>query len=162
MPSVVTPDKPTPHPVSPAPVRAAPHKKGPSPSPRPAIIEPNRDDPVLQSRYHLRPRTHTSPSNRWQSGTQPRYVSALSQLLQQEEQSNIVVDPASGQALECRHLIRGPDGATWVKDLANNLGRLAQGIGTHIPTGTNTVFFVAKSFISHDRKVTYAQMVATI
>ena len=31
-----------------------------------------------------------------------------------------------------------------------------------MPTGTNTVFFVAKSSIPHDRKVTYAQMVATI
>ena len=31
-----------------------------------------------------------------------------------------------------------------------------------MPTGTNTVFFVAKSFIPRGRKVTYAQMVATI
>ena len=30
-----------------------------------------------------------------------------------------------------------------------------------MPTGTNTVFFVAKSSISYDRKVTYARMVAT-
>ena len=122
--SVVTPDKPTPHPVSPAPVRAAPHKKGPSPSPRPAIIKPDRDKPVLQSRYHLRPRNRPSPSNRWQAGTQPRYVAALSQLIQQEEQANVVIDPDSGQALKYRHLICGPDGATWVKALANDLGRL--------------------------------------
>ena len=31
-----------------------------------------------------------------------------------------------------------------------------------MPSGTNTVLFVAKSSILHDRKVTYAQMVATI
>ena len=31
-----------------------------------------------------------------------------------------------------------------------------------MPTGTNTVFFVAKSPIPHHRKFTYAQMVATI
>ena len=31
-----------------------------------------------------------------------------------------------------------------------------------MPTGTNTVFFVAKYPIPHDRKVTYARMVATI
>ena len=31
-----------------------------------------------------------------------------------------------------------------------------------MPTGTNTVFFVAKYSITHDRKVTYAQMVDTI
>ena len=31
-----------------------------------------------------------------------------------------------------------------------------------MPTGTNTVFFVAKSAIPHGRKVTYAQMIASI
>ena len=31
-----------------------------------------------------------------------------------------------------------------------------------MPTGTNTVFFVAKSAIPHGRKFTYAQMVASI
>ena len=56
----------------------------------------------------------------------------------------------------------GPDGATWVKALTNNLGRLTQGVGTRMPTGTRTVFFVAKASIPYDRKVTYACMVATI
>ena len=31
-----------------------------------------------------------------------------------------------------------------------------------MPTGTNTVFFIAKSAILQGRKVTYAQMVASI
>ena len=31
-----------------------------------------------------------------------------------------------------------------------------------MPTGTNTVFFIAKSAIPQERKVTYAQMVASI
>ena len=83
-------------------------------------------------------------------------------LLQQEERANVVIDPARGQVLRYRNLIRGPDDATWVKALANDLGRLAQGVGTRMPTGTNTVFFVAKSSIPHEHKVTYAQMVATI
>ena len=37
-----------------------------------------------------------------------------------------------------------------------------QGVGTRMPTGTNTALFVAKSAIPHSRKVTYAQMVASI
>ena len=82
--------------------------------------------------------------------------------MQQEEQANVVIDPASGQALEYWHLIRGPDEATWVKALTNDLGCLTQGVGTRMPSGTNTVFFVSKSPINHDRKVTYARMVATI
>ena len=110
----------------------------------------------MQSRYHLRPRPNQSPYNRWQTGTQLCYLAALSHLLQQEERANVIIDPVSGQALEYQHLICGPDGATWIKALANNLGRLAQGVGTCMPTGTNTVLFVAKSSIPHDRKVTYA------
>ena len=31
-----------------------------------------------------------------------------------------------------------------------------------MPTGTNTVFFIEKSSVSQGRKVTYAQMVASI
>ena len=120
------------------------------------------NNPVFQSRYHLRPRARPPPSNRSHAGTQPRFVAALSQLLRQEEKSNFFIDPASGQSLEYRHLIRGPDGATWVKALANNLGRLSQGVGTRMPTSTNTVLFVSKVFIHSDRKVNYARMVATI
>ena len=104
--------------------------RGPSPAPGPAIIEPDRDDLVFQSRYHRRPRARPSPSNRFQAGTQPRYVAALSQLLQQEEQANVVIDPAIGQALKYQYIIHGPDGATWVKALANDLGRLAQVVDT--------------------------------
>ena len=147
---VFTPNKPPPHPASPAPVRAAPWMRGLSPAPGPASIETDRDDPVFQLRYHLRPLARPSPSNRLQDGTQPHYVAALSQLLQQEEQANVFIDPSSGRALKYRHLIRGPDGATWVKDLAKSLGRLVQGVGTRMPTGTNTVFFVSKSYIPYD------------
>ena len=53
-------------------------------------------------------------------------------------------------------LICGPNSDTWIKAIANNSGRLTQGVGTRMPTGTNTVFFVAKSAISHGRKVTYS------
>ena len=144
MPPVFTPDKPSNNPVSHAPFQAAPCMRALSLAPKPAIIKPNRDDPVFQSRYHLLPRAHPSSSNCWQAGIQPLYAATLSQLLQQEEQANIVIDPASGQALKYRHLICGPNGATWIKALANNLGRLAQGIVTCMPTGTNTVFFVTK------------------
>ena len=51
---------------------------------------------------------------------------------------------------------------TWVKAITNNLGRLAQVVGTRMPTGTNTVFFYSKSSIPYDRKVIYARMFATI
>ena len=64
--------------------------------------------------------------------------------------------------LKYPHLIYGPDSATWVKAIANDLRRLAQGVGTRMPTSANTVFFVSKSSIPYDRRVTYSRMVATI
>ena len=134
----------------------------PSPSLGPAIIKPDSDNPVFQSCYHLCPRAYPFPSNRFHAGTQSRFDAELIHLLQQEEKSNVVIDPDSGQSLEYRYLIRGPDGATWVKALANDLGRLTQSVGTHMPTGINTVFFVSKASIPFDRKFTYARMVATI
>ena len=119
----------------------------PTPAPTPAIIEPDRDGPVLQSQYPLLPLPCPSHYNRWKGGKQPRYVAAISHLIHQEEQSNVVIDPTSGQELKYRHLIRGPNGDTCIKALANDLVRLFQGVGTRMPTGTNTVFFIAKSAI---------------
>ena len=131
-------------------------------TPTPAIIEPNCDDPVLKSRYNLRPRPCPSPYNRWQGGTQTRYVAALIHLIHQEEQANVVIYPTSGQELEYRQLIRGPNGDTWIRAISKDLVRLAQGVSTRMPTGTNTIFFIAKSAISHGHKVTFARMIASI
>ena len=117
---------------------------------------------MLTLQYNIQPRPRPDPYNRWQGGTQPQYVASLSHLIHQEEQANVVIDQTSGQALEYWHLIRVPNGDTWIRDLANDLGRLAQGVGTRMPTGTNNVFFIEKSAIPQGRKVTYARMVASI
>jgi hypothetical protein len=45
---------------------------------------------------------------------------------------------------------------------ANELGRLAQGVRTRMPSGTNTCFFIPKSNVPNDRKVTYGRIVASI
>ena len=69
VPATHIPDNPPPKPVAITPVKC---KRKLNPVPTPAIIKPERDDPVLQSRYHLRPRPRSSPYNRWEGGTQPR------------------------------------------------------------------------------------------
>ena len=117
---------------------------------------------MLKSRYNLQPRPCPSPYNRWQGGTQPRYVATLGHLIHQEEQANVIIDPTSGQALEYWHLFHVPNRDTWIRALANYLGRLAQGVGASMPTDANTVFCIEKSAIPHGHKVTYAQMVASI
>ena len=45
----------------------------------------------------------------------------------------------TGQALKYHHLSRSPNKAVWIYAYANDLGRLAQGVGTRMPAGTNTI-----------------------
>ena len=71
-----------------------------------------------------------------------------------------IVDEETGQAMEYRDLIKHPKHKnTWEISLANELGRLAQGIRE--VKGTNTILFLPKSEIPKDRlkEVTYGRIV---
>ena len=61
VPATLTPDNLPPKPVPTTPVQ---YIQRPNPTPTPSIIEPDRDYPVLKSRYHLRPRPRPSTYNR--------------------------------------------------------------------------------------------------
>jgi hypothetical protein len=87
---------------------------------------------------------------------------ATADLLAHVHQANTVVDPITGQVQEYRHLLQGPDAPTWTKSFANELGRLSQGAGTRMPSGTDTIWFIRKHQVPSDRKVTYRRIVATI
>jgi hypothetical protein len=76
--------------------------------------------------------------------------------------ANSVTDPITGQVQEFRHLMMGPNRSTWMHAFANKLGRLAQGVGTRMPSSTNTCFFIRKANVPHDQKVTYRRIVASI
>ena len=65
-----------------------------------------------------------------------------------------IIKPDTGASLEYRHLIHGPDKDIWVKALANDFGRLAQGVKTRMPTGNSTIFFIHPSEIPAHKKVT--------
>ena len=73
-----------------------------------------------------------------------------------------MIDNVIGQSLEYFHLSRGPIDDIWSHILANYLGRLAQGVGTHMPNGTNTVFFIRKCDVPASRIVTYSRLVSSI
>jgi hypothetical protein len=47
----------------------------------------------------------------------------------------------------------------WTTGMANEFGRLASGVGTRMPTGTNTIFFIAKGEVPPGRTVTYANAI---
>jgi hypothetical protein len=47
----------------------------------------------------------------------------------------------------------------WIRGMANEFGRLASGVGTRMPTGTNAIFFAAKGEAPTGRKVTCADAI---
>ena len=58
-------------------------------------------------------------------------------------------------------LIKGDDKEIWHRSYANDLGRLAQGIGNRVE-GTNTVFFIPKSAVPKHKRVTYGKKECTL
>ena len=74
----------------------------------------------------------------------------------------LVINPDTAISLEYRHLIQGPDKDIWVKALANDFGRLAQGVKRKMSTGNSTIFFIHPSDIPTHKKVTYGRLVVDI
>ena len=52
-----------------------------------------------------------------------------------------VIDSKTGASLEYRHLIKTIGKEVWQTALANEFGRLVNGVGKRMPTGTNTMIF---------------------
>ena len=76
--------------------------------------------------------------------------------------SNTTVTEGSGKLVKYRHLLKGPNQNICLKSYANDFGRLAQGVGTRIPTDTNTIFFVPFNKVSKERNISDIKPVATI
>ena len=75
---------------------------------------------------------------------------------------NAVTNPNTGQSLQYKQLIRGPDKDIWETSFANEFGRIAQGVGTRIK-GTNKIFFASKSEVPFKTsKTTYGKIVCNI
>ena len=77
-------------------------------------------------------------------------------------QSNFVIDPTTEALLEYTHLINRPTKSIWENSFANEICQLSQGVGTRMPSGTNTIFFFTKDKVSEDKTVTYGIIVAKI
>ena len=50
----------------------------------------------------------------------------------------------------------------WGKGQTNEFGRLANGVGTRIPTVFNTIKFMQRTKVPRDSKITYGNMVCDI
>ena len=73
-----------------------------------------------------------------------QHVAILATNLQGHHQANVVIDPTTGESLEYRHLVKGTTKSIWENSFANEIGRLAQVVGTRMSYGTNTIFFIPK------------------
>ena len=90
------------------------------------------------------------------------HIVVLAKNIQGKHQANVVIYPTTGVSLEYRNLIKGPTKSIWEKLFANETGRLAQGVGTRIPSGTNIILFIPKEKLPAGRRVTHEKIVAEI
>ena len=113
---------------------------------------------IIQPDAHRYPFRH----KRRNQPTIMREKYALAAAYISHNEANSVTNPITGDLQEFRHLIIGPDREIWLRSLANEFGRLAQGVGNRIE-GTNTIHFILKSEVPFGtNKVTYPRIVCDI
>ena len=69
------------------------------------------------------------------------------------------INPDTNQPAEYLELSKCSEGAEWIKSASEEFGRLAQGNGTTVLEGTNTIRFIHLKDIPEDKKPTYLKMV---
>ena len=160
-----------PHMTSPVPSLRVP-SRAPHPRTQPHVIELYHDidnfvDDIVPPRYALRSHRpipalskriphyiatclqSNPPIPAISPQTSARHVMATRLLLAAEARkfassTNAVIYEVTGKSLDYRHFLTGPNKDVWTHSSANNLDRIAQGIGTRMPNSTSTVFlFVA-------------------
>ena len=73
-------------------------------------------------------------------------------------QANHIYHPLTGKK-ETYETLRAQNPPRWETSFANEIGRLAQGVGTRMPTGNNNLFFLHRHQVPRGKKVTYANPV---
>jgi hypothetical protein len=74
--------------------------------------------------------------------------------------ADTIIDPDTGASMEYRHLLKSPKHCkAWVTSFANELRRLAQGLGGR-QQGTNTIYYIRYDQVPEDRceEVRYGQI----
>jgi hypothetical protein len=99
------------------------------------------------------PNTHRYPTRQQQASAQEQahHVITLqddtnrlatSPIPTESHWANAIIDPDTGASMEYRHLLKSPKHCeAWKTSFANELGRLAQGVGGR-QKGTNTVYYI--------------------
>jgi hypothetical protein len=135
-----------------------PAKKLPLPSNKP--VSSLLKGPPRPSRRRLPPPSRHASGPLAQAATSLPYANHIAAL--------VTTPPTAGKQGSLRKLRKGPEAHIWERSLANEWGRLLEhGLGqTRAETdkilGTGTIFFISKSDVPQDRKVTYANFVCNI
>lgn len=72
--------------------------------------------------------------------------------------TNSIVDPLTGVSIEYAQLVKGPDKAKWIHSCANEVGRVANGVGTRMPSGSNSIRFIKHTYLPTDCRPTYLRI----
>jgi hypothetical protein len=56
--------------------------------------------------------------------------------------ANSVLAHTTGTTPNYHQLLRGPEGHLWQQGTSNEIGRLAQGVLPHMPSGTDTIHYI--------------------
>ena len=91
-----------------------------------------------------------------------QHISVLEKNQQSWCQHNVVIETAMGASLEYIHLNIGSTQSIFSNSLLNEIGHLAQGLGTWTSQGTNTILFIPKSKVTEGIIFTYGRIVAEI
>jgi len=75
---------------------------------------------------------------------------------------NSVIDPTTGASLEYKQLSQGNTRVQWATSFANELGRLANGVGSRMPSGSNTIVFIPRHLVPKHKRPTYGRLVCDI
>ena len=129
-PIIIPPDKPAPPRVK----KRNHQQEAPAAPPLMPKIE-TRNAPST----HQYPFRH--PRHKLPAVSSAQYANAANYIKHLE--ANAVLNPVTGVLQEFCHLIKRPDKEMWTKYLANEFGRLAQGVSKRIE-GTNTIYFIPK------------------
>ena len=139
----------------------------PVPCPTPTATRPQGytgnsfDIPRPQHRYNTRSQARQRAA---QANSVTTELPCVPPHLLEHHVMNPVLCPDTGRQLEYHHLI-APNASTrndWLKGMANELGRLANGCGTRVPKGTNTIEFIPFQQVPTNKTVTYARIVSEI
>ena len=114
---------------------------------QPALIEPD-DDVLAKNTQQMNHMVAQGVANHLHQ----EFVSSLVSSKTSRHKANSVINLITGVVYEYLHLQQVPDAHIWKQGLANDLGKLAQGVGRRTPKGTNIIFYIHPSKSSNTKK----------